>query len=1489
MKLLLSKKFISAIVLIAILVNSCQWVLADDTINSNKIIYEGAVKSSISFTDSNGERKVSPTSFTNDKDTNNFYPSHGGSSHGQPKEFTSFKDQGFTYSAWVFAGISAFESALIKKGYENNSIDLSEEHARQSILGNTDSDYKYQGVPYSQGNFDMLYSYMTRGYGNGVIKETSQLPYLGCSSKPNDWYKEYTLKELEKFEREPYYPTKCISLANMPSTNNVAFSEKIDRVNKIKDLVNSYGNVVATIPIEKGYLNNNVDINSYYLPDNISSEKLTTVEIIGWEDEWDREEFSPAKPKHHGAFLVKKSWKSDSNDQNMYISYDDVNKFTDLRCIADISKDYGSKTIYELDELNESGQKFFQNTNNIVVANKFKRKSETSENLINVKLTLTDTATKFKVLVSRTGEFKDFEEVELADIEKEDNGYYSFPDAGRYVVTLKKPVWLENPKFAIGIQIYNDNGALSYTYECDEVISFEDEYFTEQRVQSMESVAKANSYNGESYYGGIDGNFDDSNFTDFVKYKGGNWGIKAYTEQNGMKSADNSNISLTNPSLEIYFTPTLIKDGMAKIIANYKKMVRMSSSGLELQDEFDADTKASSLELHLKDKAEITIEGYGKSKVSLYDSKGNILDTEDFTPSSGMANTPVKRTLRYTGDEGYVYIGVSDGKLPFTIKNIDIKNLTIGDDSTVKKMWNFSDETYSGLRYIYKNTEIEGLLLEYGVSIEYDSVDSNKFFYTRSAHLLPSTSIKTGCIGFYVPHDTDIYFNASANTEGAYIKIQDKMGKVLTRKPVAYKYNNAEGNSFKYHYTGYGEMVYISSDSNEIEVYEINIDKHSSENILFNKSWNMSEIPMYDVAGKGNEEVEFGDLKLYGMDQDSRVKNIKDSVDGINYRRCYSLSTEYKKDENTPYLKINVPTNCTIKILAHQSNSKTNTMIVSDDTHQMLLDRVEIKEPQSTWYEVKFENGSGEVTIKSAKSSMYIYAIKLVNGDEDNNIGDEDYDEAYAELGVEVIDNVVSGSGVGTNEDFENKDFKENDVLADKISSEESSILDNELKTKDITEDLKNDEAIETTTDDINSFNLTEEMIENINNMSINYDNLISLTSEGDDNYKNWYYNQLTSDIERNLYNQLKEAFSDKQCTDDISYIKHYVDLDYSYESIEILKENMRNAMTAFINDYPEVFWINTNYKYKITSVSNNNQKKILEMGMYITRNSYVGDSNIIKNTYIPDLNSKIEEIVESGKNNGKTNFEKLEYIYSLIKCNSRYIQGKSKNNVYNVLCNKNGTCTGFSRSLKFICDEMGIPCVVARGTVGNSNEKHMWNIVKLNGQWFICDITNELENTSSINKFFAIADNGEYKQEIPTSYLNKTMNFRYPAVSNNEGIFNARYYADNNKDVFKLYGYDDEKLYNHYISYGLKEGRRCSPVYDPVYYYNKYADLQKVFGDDYTKLYNHFMIYGMKEGRQASDIFDIKEYKNQNSEIVGLFGDGLERYYGYFSQHSNL
>lgn len=525
------------------------------------------------------------------------------------------------------------------------------------------------------------------------------------------------------------------------------------------------------------------------------------------------------------------------------------------------------------------------------------------------------------------------------------------------------------------------------------------------------------------------------------------------------------------------------------------------------------------------------------------------------------------------------------------------------------------------------------------------------------------------------------------------------------------------------------------------------------------------------------------------------------------------------------------------------------------------------------------------MTIKSAKSSMYIYAIKLVNGEEENNIGDEDYDEAYAELDTEIVDNVVSGSGLGINEDF-----NENDALVDEISSEESSVLDNDLKTEDTIEELKVDKAaIETTTEDVNSFNLTEEMIENINNMSMNYDNLISLTSESNNSYKNWYYNQLTSDIERNLYNQLKEAFSDKQCTDDISYIKQYVDLSYSTENIETLKENMRNAMTAFINDYPEVFWINTNYKYKITSISNNNQKKILEMGMYITRNSYIGDSNIIKNTYIPDLNSKIEEIVKEGKNNGKTNFEKLEYIYSMVRHDSKYIQGKSKNNVYNVLCNKNGTCTGFSRSLKYICDEMGIPCVVARGTVGNSNEKHMWNIVKLNGQWFICDITNELKNNSSTNQFFAIADKGKYKQEMPTSYLNKTMNFKYPEVSNHEGIFNARYYADNNKDVFEAYGYDDEKLYNHYINYGLKEGRRCSPVYDPIYYYNKYTDLQKAFGNDYTKLYNHFVIYGMKEGRQASDIFDVKEYKNQNSEIVELFGDDLERYYSYFSQYSTL
>ena len=61
-----------------------------------------------------------------------------------------------------------------------------------------------------------------------------------------------------------------------------------------------------------------------------------------------------------------------------------------------------------------------------------------------------------------------------------------------------------------------------------------------------------------------------------------------------------------------------------------------------------------------------------------------------------------------------------------------------------------------------------------------------------------------------------------------------------------------------------------------------------------------------------------------------------------------------------------------------------------------------------------------------------------------------------------------------------------------------------------------------------------------------------------------------------------------------------------------------------------------------------------------------------------------------------------------------------------------------------------------------------------------------------------------------------------------------------------------------------MYNGIDYSVVFEPNYYINKYSDLKNAFGTDIIKLFNHFCTYGMKEGRQAIESFNVQAYKNQ-------------------------
>lgn len=104
--------------------------------------------------------------------------------------------------------------------------------------------------------------------------------------------------------------------------------------------------------------------------------------------------------------------------------------------------------------------------------------------------------------------------------------------------------------------------------------------------------------------------------------------------------------------------------------------------------------------------------------------------------------------------------------------------------------------------------------------------------------------------------------------------------------------------------------------------------------------------------------------------------------------------------------------------------------------------------------------------------------------------------------------------------------------------------------------------------------------------------------------------------------------------------------------------------------------------------------------------------------------------------------------------------------------------------------------------------------------------------------------------------------------------VFDAKYYADTYEDLKKAYGYDEEALFNHYVTWGLTEGRSMNPVFDVQAYRNAYGDLNEAFGEDWDAYVNHYFAYGMKEGRNSGILFDPIAYAEAYPDIKEAFGD---------------
>ena len=158
-------------------------------------------------------------------------------------------------------------------------------------------------------------------------------------------------------------------------------------------------------------------------------------------------------------------------------------------------------------------------------------------------------------------------------------------------------------------------------------------------------------------------------------------------------------------------------------------------------------------------------------------------------------------------------------------------------------------------------------------------------------------------------------------------------------------------------------------------------------------------------------------------------------------------------------------------------------------------------------------------------------------------------------------------------------------------------------------------------------------------------------------------------------------------------------------------ESSLERIHTALRSDNPEFFWLN-GMKYKITKIKSEN-KVVLKFKV----------KDDTKSTY-----SKISNYTDKIVNKATgSNYAKVQYFYKWICKNTKYKKGSKYNqDVRSVFLNHKSVCHGYASALLYLCNKVGINCVLVSGDIKESDisGRHAWNMVKLKGNWYNVDST---------------------------------------------------------------------------------------------------------------------------------------------------------------------
>lgn len=188
--------------------------------------------------------------------------------------------------------------------------------------------------------------------------------------------------------------------------------------------------------------------------------------------------------------------------------------------------------------------------------------------------------------------------------------------------------------------------------------------------------------------------------------------------------------------------------------------------------------------------------------------------------------------------------------------------------------------------------------------------------------------------------------------------------------------------------------------------------------------------------------------------------------------------------------------------------------------------------------------------------------------------------------------------------------------------------------------------------------------------------------------------------------------------------------------------DGAKRGIVAFWYDNPQYFWFDINKIIFSASyypnLSYNSEKGtfllIIKTGVNSSGTGYTNyypDGYDTQEEVETDWNKLVKcknELIANMDNTG-SDFEKVKYFNDWLCDNNTYNETTFVTKMRYIITGamiygdtdekeKYPVCQSYAFALKYLCDEANIPCTVV------TSSTHMWNLVKLNGKWYIVDTT---------------------------------------------------------------------------------------------------------------------------------------------------------------------